>query len=383
MPEDVTDRRCCHKCHKTVTGKKKLSKCSRCHSITYCSRKCQGQDWPRHRQFCIPVMVTEIPGKGKGLVASKDFKKGQVIFKETVAINVHAPSDIVPLQELKEQITRLSEEQKNKFYNLTAEGNFNQAQEVAALREKCLLELDIFSSNCLTKDIVFSNRPVTGAGENSFLFITLSLLNHSCAPNVYLDDCDGSGHEVKVIATKAISKGEEVTHCYTRGFMTSSEMKTEIQDNFSFDCKCGVCSGAIPHQDKIISEITSTFSSVLSQSPDLVYQKKKKEWRDEAAQLGRIAHITKQLYVGCFSDKLKVYVQFVFASQMAREPIRLRKAMDLLKEDYFMLGLMETSLVVYYEILEAWLERWSSEFQSKTNPTKEEIDYFISFFKSR
>ena len=64
---------------------------------------------------------------------------------------------------------------------------------------------------------------VTGAGENSFLFITLSLINHSCAPNVYLDDCDGSGHEVKVIATKAISKGEEVTHCYTREFKFRDE----------------------------------------------------------------------------------------------------------------------------------------------------------------
>ena len=77
MPEDLTDRRCCHKCSKTVTGKRKLSKCGRCQSITYCGRECQREDWPRHSQYCIPVMVAEIPGKGRGLVASKAFKKGE------------------------------------------------------------------------------------------------------------------------------------------------------------------------------------------------------------------------------------------------------------------------------------------------------------------
>ena len=146
MPESVTDRRCCHKCHTTVTGKRKLSKCAQCHSITYCGQECQREDWPRHSQYCIPVMVTEIPGKGKGLVASKDFKRGQVLFKETPAIMVHTRSKIIPLQELKEKVSKMSEEQKNKFYQLTQKGNFKQAQLASAFRENCLTELDIFFS---------------------------------------------------------------------------------------------------------------------------------------------------------------------------------------------------------------------------------------------
>ena len=94
--------------------------------------------------------------------------------------------------------------------------------------------------------------------------------------------------------------------------MTRSEMKTELQEDYSFDCKCSICSGSIPNQDKIISDISSTFSSVCSQSLDLVYQKEKKEWRADASQLERITHLTKQLYIGCFLDRLIVYVQFVF-----------------------------------------------------------------------
>ena len=88
MPEDLTDRQCCHKCQMTVTGKRKLSKCARCH----CCKECQVKDWGRHREFCIPVMVSEIPSKGKGLVASKNFKKGELIFQESAIISAKANS---------------------------------------------------------------------------------------------------------------------------------------------------------------------------------------------------------------------------------------------------------------------------------------------------
>ena len=39
--EPMTNRQECYKCHKTVTGKKKLSKCGKCHAITYCGVECQ------------------------------------------------------------------------------------------------------------------------------------------------------------------------------------------------------------------------------------------------------------------------------------------------------------------------------------------------------
>ena len=84
MPENfiqpVTDRQVCFKCHKTVTGKKKLSKCSSCHAITYCGAECQKVDWERHRCNCVPVMVTEFEGKGRGVVAARDIKMGEFIF---------------------------------------------------------------------------------------------------------------------------------------------------------------------------------------------------------------------------------------------------------------------------------------------------------------
>ena len=84
----VTDRQQCFQCHKTVTGKKKLSKCSRCQAITYCGKECQLGDWARHKYNCIPVMVTEIEGKGRGLVAARDIKMGEVLFLDKTVIKL-------------------------------------------------------------------------------------------------------------------------------------------------------------------------------------------------------------------------------------------------------------------------------------------------------
>ena len=80
--EPITDRQTCFKCNKTADGKKKLSKCNGCHAITYCCKECQKEDWPRHAWNCVPVMVTEVPGKGQGLVAARDIKMGELIFTD-------------------------------------------------------------------------------------------------------------------------------------------------------------------------------------------------------------------------------------------------------------------------------------------------------------
>ena len=372
MPEDETNRRCCHKCQTTVTGKRKLSKCARCHSITYCSKKCQVEDWDRHKEYCIPVMVAEIPGKRKGLVASKDFKKGQVLFQETAAITVHATLGMVPLKELKEQVSNMSVEQKNKFYQMTPRGSFHKAQLASALRENCLQELDIFRSNCLIEN--------TDEDDEGFwtLFIATSLLNHSCAPNVHLDANNDSDHQLEVRAIKDISKGEEVTPCYEieSKLMTSSQMKAKLKEGFSFDCKCGVCVGVIPNQDTSIREICSKLASVDSQFSSL-YQKKMKAWMIEASKYERAADLTKQLYIGAVPARLRIYLQFVVRSQMARDPIRLEKAMNVWKEEFSAFGMREPCWVEENKSLQAKVERWSLEFQSKRKPTKEEIDDFF------
>ena len=121
--EPLTDRQVCFKCHKSVTGKKKLSKCSRCHAITYCGPQCQKADWDRHSWNCLPVMVTEFEGKGRGLVAAKDIKMGDLIFTDKPMIKLAAvPGGCLPdstaMDSMMTQIGNLSSEAKKQFYKL-------------------------------------------------------------------------------------------------------------------------------------------------------------------------------------------------------------------------------------------------------------------------
>ena len=122
--EPLTDRQTCIKCNKSVTGKKKLSKCNGCHAITYCGRECQREDWPRHAWNCVPVMVTEIPGKGRGLVAARDIKMGELIFRDKPAIQLafrgSIPSDPDFMESFKSQIDSLPSEAKLQFNKLVA-----------------------------------------------------------------------------------------------------------------------------------------------------------------------------------------------------------------------------------------------------------------------
>ena len=44
----------CRTCKKTADTSKTLSLCAGCHSVRYCSRDCQKQDWKLHKKVCKP-----------------------------------------------------------------------------------------------------------------------------------------------------------------------------------------------------------------------------------------------------------------------------------------------------------------------------------------
>ena len=179
MPEHQSDRTVCSRCGQT--GSKKLHKCSQCHSITYCGQECQKKDWERHKHNCFPVMVTEVKGKGRGLVAARDIKTGQVILTDEAAVTlkIQVGEELRSLRDVEsfimktiqssiksvtKQVGNMSKERQSQFYNLRCYGSRSM-------------------SHCKEMEIFIANASPDEEKDTKHLFLNLSLINHSCAPN--------------------------------------------------------------------------------------------------------------------------------------------------------------------------------------------------------
>ena len=280
MPETLTDRNRCHKCDKTGKRKKdKLSKCGRCEAITYCSRECQVEDWPRHKENCIPVMVKEYEGKGLGLVAAKDIKMAELILID------------------KAQVT----DKDINCYGLNPEV------------ERMLLNQKIL------KDI--------------------ALMNHSCAANAEMGLLDGEKSKdpekrFELRAVKNITKGDEVTIHYPSKWYCRPHafIRVSIQEDFGFNCKCVVCMGKVPNQDDIFTKFCQTLADNQDVAIRLDDEKTLLEWKREAVVFGIMSFFLKPVYMGKEIEKLRWLFMLHNAAMMSGNSDLMVKALDDMKE---------------------------------------------------
>ena len=97
MPEIHRDLLRCVRCDQDGDT---IKKCAKCHSVSYCRRECQVADWPRHKRPCLPVMVKEMGEKGRGVVASRDFKVGDLIFNDKLVVSSTINPEFTMLQKV-------------------------------------------------------------------------------------------------------------------------------------------------------------------------------------------------------------------------------------------------------------------------------------------
>ena len=53
-----------------------------CAKVSYCGKECQGSDWKRYKPDCPPFIVKEVPGKGRGLIATRTLPFGFKLLTE-------------------------------------------------------------------------------------------------------------------------------------------------------------------------------------------------------------------------------------------------------------------------------------------------------------
>ena len=365
--ESLKDHRTCFKCK--LTGKKSLLTCIKCHAITYCGVECQKADWERHHWNCVPVMVKEFPGKGRGIVAARDIKMGEEIFRDKPVIKLAMDAKGVPVDpefmtSLKDQIEKLPAEAKLQYYKLTARGLQN-------IYNVSRSDFEIFK-------LFLHNAKTMGKDEyTAWLHLNCALVNHSCVPNSALGkleptELDGDQDLCDELrAIKDISKGEEITICYYNDVTEYGSMlrkrKTNIKKVQGFDCKCPVCLGQVSCQEKILKKLIELHNKLDPSSTN---------WKREADTRNKIVYWTMDLNIGGHGEKWNALFELAEFAHLARDKNLVTKAMDKMRQIAEDTKLEDVRKA--YEKLEMRFFHWSKEFKLGNTPEEREIESILA-----
>ena len=80
-------------------------------------------DRERHKRYCVPAMTKNMGSMGRGLIASKEFKKGDRILKDKSVVSYKADefdySSRTQIEELMKLVTNLKREDREDYFNLS------------------------------------------------------------------------------------------------------------------------------------------------------------------------------------------------------------------------------------------------------------------------
>ena len=181
-----------------------------------------------------------IPGKGIGMIAEKNIKKGEMILEELPVLYYEYEEHLDTLYDYKafSKFKSLSIKQKEAVMKLE-NSRPNVGKDFPSLSES------------FKKDVEFkkwSGIMVTNQArllENARgLFLIFSRFNHSCVPNL---NYETTGSNIKLFAIRDISKGEELCISYIRdpytfelNFSKPPTLKNihkYLKDEYGFECK--------------------------------------------------------------------------------------------------------------------------------------------------
>ena len=273
----------------------KLKSCV-CGKVSYCNKECQAKDWKNHRPSCPPFTIREVPGKGRGMVATRRIQAGQVIVEEMSWINLELPSEAViykggvahglPVEKLKYQIDKLDDETRDKILGL-----HDPAENIQTLRSQninveklCAKNPNFYHWKVNAGDYgskllrIFTDcnikicpDPALYNSAESGLFQYISFINHSCNPNVFWTWVMGDFQRKQVRALKMIEKNEEISANYWECDdvnLGSREYRQQFMlENHGFLCKCSECSlegKALEENDRLRKEARTRIEKIVN-----------------------------------------------------------------------------------------------------------------------
>jgi len=251
----------CSFCH--AVSESKLGSCV-CGKVSYCNKECQTKDWKNHKLSCPPYTVREVPGKGRGLFATRKITPGTIILEERPFFTLENVYQWVSEavsgwlwkfrsidEETKERILQLHDPADNLK-------NLDTKDAEKLIREQPMYSLDSEAGKMFR--IVLGNAIFNCTNtEEAGLYSMMSLINNSCNPNAMWTWVRGDINLTQVRAVKVIEKDEEITAFYINDDFGSRETRQQkLLKMKAFRCWCSECSlvgEALKENDRMRAEI--------------------------------------------------------------------------------------------------------------------------------
>ncbi|EMD35001.1 hypothetical protein CERSUDRAFT_54156, partial [Gelatoporia subvermispora B] len=177
-----------------------------------------------------PFSVVDLPGRGKGIVATRDIQQGELVLREKPLFVVSSSVTGSPGALLLDMLSPLTEEQRASFYNLSYV-YLPQGPQPGTRAYDEALALAIFQTNAVS------------AGQHVGIFPQMARLNHGCSSafnSVYTwRDREGM---IVVHALKPVKEGEELLTTYTDTKRPRDARRQFLEAHYGFRCGCSVCS---------------------------------------------------------------------------------------------------------------------------------------------
>jgi len=224
----------CSNCSKASES---LLKCI-CGLKTYCDRKCQKNDWKTHKKECPPFVIKSIGEKGKGLIATRNIRRGTLVLEEIPTLGLKE----VDVGKIADEFHKLPRTKQDEILNVLDPEN----DDAVIKRLNRILETKATTAG-VESLLPGMTEPTTY--NMKLIYLTICFVNHSCNPNCFQRAQFGT-YRNSLVTIVDVRKGDELTRNYVAGMedcnpgnvgLTYEMRQLKIDRMFGFKCSCSEC----------------------------------------------------------------------------------------------------------------------------------------------
>ncbi|KAI1103008.1 SET domain-containing protein [Jackrogersella minutella] len=172
-------------------------------------------------EITLPFHVDEVPGKGVGIVADRNIRKGEVILVRTPALMVQTAPHVEMEQGARDVLYNIAVDKLPEKGNALFMGQMGRDIH------------DKIETNCFQVYIDGANE----SGSHLGCYPEISRFNHDCRPNIHYRIVNMTH---TTVAARDIEAGEELSISYIELKLSREERRSRLR-RWGFECSCSHC----------------------------------------------------------------------------------------------------------------------------------------------